>query len=39
VRRAFQTLIARLPDLELIGKPSRGEGFNVWGPTRLLVRW
>jgi len=39
VKRAFHTLIARMPGLELVGKPSRGEGFNVWGPTRLPVRW
>lgn len=39
VKRAFQMLIERLPDLQLIGEPRRGEGFNVWGPTYLPVRW
>ena len=39
VKRAFQTLIARLPNLQLMGKPRRAEGFNVWGPTHLPVRW
>jgi len=39
VKRAFRSLLARLPDLRLAGEPSRGEGFNVWGPTRLPVRW
>lgn len=39
VKRAFQTLIERLPDLQILGRPRRGEGFNVWGPTYLPVRW
>lgn len=38
-KRAFEMLIERLPRLELIGEPRRGEGFNVWGPTYLPVRW
>ena len=32
-------LVARMPGLTLAGPVERARGFNVWGLTRLPVRW
>jgi len=39
VRMVMEKLIARFPDLALVGTPALCPGFNVWGKTSLPVRW
>lgn len=39
VKMVFEKLMARLPDLHLVGEPEQCPGFNVWGKTTLPVAW